>query len=103
MTAKNPALTTALVGLTTTQATWKRARERHSIWHILRHMTHPRHLLSGTDPLLPRASGRLKDSNFALSWSQIFIPQIGPWRDLQVVASDEDLTLLTRRGLTARR
>lgn len=35
-----PPLTTALAGLTEAQASWKPAQERHSIWQIVRHMTH---------------------------------------------------------------
>ena len=34
-----PPLTTTLAGLTAAQATWKPARERHSIRQIVRHMT----------------------------------------------------------------
>lgn len=34
-----PPLTTALAGVTAAQASWKPARERHSIWQIVRHMT----------------------------------------------------------------
>ncbi|MBI2247187.1 MAG: DinB family protein [Armatimonadetes bacterium] len=34
-----PPLTTATAGLTAAQASWKPARERHSIWQIVRHMT----------------------------------------------------------------
>lgn len=33
-----PPLTTALAGLTAAQASWQPARERHSIWQIVRHM-----------------------------------------------------------------
>ena len=35
-----PPLVAALAGLTAGQASWKPAPERHSIWQIVRHMTH---------------------------------------------------------------
>lgn len=35
-----PPLTAALAGLTAAQASWKPAQDRHSIWQIVRHMTH---------------------------------------------------------------
>ena len=35
-----PPLTSAVAGLTSGQASWKPTPERHSIWQIVRHMTH---------------------------------------------------------------
>ncbi|MGH2454475.1 MAG: DinB family protein [bacterium] len=35
-----PPLSTAVAGLTAQQAAWKPAPERHSIWQIVRHVTH---------------------------------------------------------------
>lgn len=35
-----PPLAAALAGLTGAQASWKPAQARHSIWQIVRHMTH---------------------------------------------------------------
>ena len=38
--AWQPSLTMAIEGLTAAQASWKPAPDRHSIWQIVRHVTH---------------------------------------------------------------
>lgn len=38
-----PPLAAAIAGLTAAQAAWKPAPERHSIWQIVRHVTHWKH------------------------------------------------------------
>ncbi len=59
-----PPLTTALVGLTAEQASWKPAPERHSIWQIVRHMTH--WIEAGLDALAgrPQVYGELERSDW---------------------------------------
>jgi hypothetical protein len=47
-----PPLTTALAGLTAAQASWKPTPERHSIWQIVRHITH--WMEAGMDALAAR-------------------------------------------------
>lgn len=77
----HPSLTEAVGGLTADQAAWKPEKERHSIWQIVRHITHWKR------SVIERWQGESPDSDAlnAADWKDVSGDQTAWERDVQTL------------------